>query len=224
VGRHEQKSVAPPTVFTVNLVVATQVAKRFSTKAVLRGLDFDLRPGEVLSVTGPNGTGKSTLLRVLAGTLLPDTGQVLIRGQDSSTKAARALVATSYNDDRSWYGRLSSWENLRFWQSLRGHWPGDAEAHLEALGLGSVRDTPVAVLSSGQRARLGVVRALAAATPVIILDEPTRGVDTAAGDAVSDAISAAAAAGKAVVLATHDDRLRDAVGGRRLSLTFGDAA
>ena len=200
--------------------MAQGVCKRFSSRAVLRGLDVDLRPGEVLSVTGPNGTGKSTLLRVLAGTLLPDSGTVTIGGLASGSRAGRALVATSYNDDRSWYGRLSSWENLRFWQSLRGAWPAKAAELLDALGLAAVRETPVAVLSSGQRARLGVVRALVAGTPVVVLDEPTRGVDAAAGQDVADALAAVAAEGRVVVVATHDDLLRQRLGGRLLTLSM----
>ena len=205
----------------VDLVVADGVVKRFSSQTVLRGLDLELRAGEVLSVTGPNGTGKSTLLRVLAGTLLPDAGSVLVGGLPAGSRGARALVATSYNDDRSWYGRLSSWENLRFWQSLRGPWPGRAAELMEALGLTAVRDKPVAVLSSGQRARLGVVRALVAQTPVLLLDEPTRGVDAAAARVVAAALTAAAGAGQTVVVATHDDTLRERIGGRRLSLSLG---
>ena len=211
-------------VVAVDLVVAQGVTKRFAAQAVLRGLDFDLRSGEVLAVTGPNGTGKSTLLRVLAGTLLPDEGQVLIGGHRSTAHAARALVATSYNDDRSWYGRLSSWENLRFWQTLRGAWPGRAGELLDALGLAATRDRPVAVLSSGQWARLGVVRALLADTPVLILDEPTRGVDAAAGQVVADVLRGAADHGRVVVLATHDDALRERLGGRRLTLSLGAGA
>ena len=201
--------------------MADGVVKRFSSQTVLRGLDLELRAGEVLSVTGPNGTGKSTLLRVLAGTLLPDAGSVLVGGLPAGSRGARALVATSYNDDRSWYGRLSSWENLRFWQSLRGPWPGRAAELMEALGLTAVRDKPVAVLSSGQRARLGVVRALVAQTPVLLLDEPTRGVDAAAARVVAAALTAAAGAGQTVVVATHDDTLRERIGGRRLSLSLG---
>ena len=208
------------TVVAVDLVVAQGVSKRFAGRAVLCGLDVDLRAGEVLSVTGPNGTGKSTLLRVLAGTLLPDSGTVTIGGLASGSRAGRALVATSYNDDRSWYGRLSSWENLRFWQSLRGAWPAKAAELLDALGLAAVRETPVAVLSSGQRARLGVVRALVAGTPVVVLDEPTRGVDAAAGQDVADALAAVAAEGRVVVVATHDDLLRQRLGGRLLTLSM----
>ena len=208
------------TVVAVDLVVAQGVSKRFAGRAVLCGLDVDLRAGEVLSVTGPNGTGKSTLLRVLAGTLLPDEGTVTIGGLASGSRAGRALVATSYNDDRSWYGRLSSWENLRFWQSLRGAWPAKAAELLDALGLAAVRETPVAVLSSGQRARLGVVRALVAGTPVVVLDEPTRGVDAAAGQDVADALAAVAAEGRVVVVATHDDLLRQRLGGRLLTLSM----
>lgn len=208
----------------VDLVVADNVVKRFASQAVLRGVTLELRTGEVLSVTGPNGTGKSTLLRVLAGTLLPDEGAVTVAGLPAGSRGARALVATSYNDDRSWYGRLSSWENLRFWQSLRGGWPGRAAELMEALGLTAARETPVAVLSSGQRARLGVVRALVAQTPVLILDEPTRGVDADAAQVVAAALTAAARAGQVVVVATHDDTLRERLGGRRLTLSAGPAA
>ena len=204
----------------MDVVVARSVVKRFTTNAVLRGLDVELRAGEVMSVTGPNGTGKSTLLRVMAGTLLPDEGSVTLAGIPSSRQAARALVATSYNDDRSWYGRLSSWENLRFWQSLRAVWPGRAQHFLTALGLDAARDKPVAVLSSGQRARLGVVRALSSEAPVVVLDEPTRGVDAEAMVAVADAIKAACAEGRSVLIATHDDHLRELLGGRRIALSF----
>ncbi|MDP9164486.1 MAG: heme ABC exporter ATP-binding protein CcmA [Actinomycetota bacterium] len=201
---------------------AEGVAKRFGARSVLQGLDLDLRQGETLSVVGPNGTGKSTLLRLLAGTYLPDEGRVTLAGIPASKSAARALVATSYNDDRSWYGRLSVWENLRFWQSLRGPWPGRMAELLHDLGLDKARDVPVAVLSSGQRARLGVVRALCVEAPILILDEPTRGVDAAAGVVVADAIVGATRTGTTAVVATHDDLLRERIGGGVLTLGYED--
>ncbi len=212
----------PLTVAPEECLVARGVTKRFNARSVLRGLDVDLRAGEILSVVGQNGTGKSTLLRVLAGTLLPDEGQVLIAGRESTSAKARCLVATSYNDDRSWYGRLSAWENLRFWQALRGDSWDRLPASFELLGLEATRDTPVGVLSSGQRARLGVARALASSAPFLVLDEPTRGVDTVAAALMAEVISSAAGQGRTFAIATHDAELRGRLGGRVMTLSFGE--
>lgn len=200
---------------------ARGVLKRFGARVVLRDVDLDVMAGEVLCVTGDNGTGKSTLLKLLAGTLLPDAGSMRIGGHDSASVAARRLATTSYNDDRSWYARLSCWENLRFWLSLRGCWPGDAARLLDEAGLGHARDTRVGVLSSGQRARLGVVRALAADAPLVVLDEPTRAVDATARVTVRDMLAEAAGAGRALVVATHDEDLRDRLAARTVTLGFG---
>lgn len=158
---------------------------------LLEGLDFAVRAGEALILRGPNGCGKTTLLRTLAGLQPPLAGRIDAPA-DSIAYAGHAdgLKAT-----------LTAGENLRFWANIHG---GDTIGPaLEAMELTPLRDREVRNLSAGQKRRLGLARLLVTGRPIWMLDEPTVSLDTASVALFARAVHAHLAAGGVAVVATH---------------------
>ncbi|MET3711316.1 heme exporter protein A [Sphingomonas trueperi] len=160
-------------------------------RILFEGLSFALGPGEAGLVLGPNGVGKSSLIRIAARLLAPFGGQVTGDG-------ARALLSetAALDAERTLAGALG------FWAGLDGR--GDAVADaLDAVGLADIADVPVRLLSTGQRRRAGFARVLASGAPVWLLDEPGNGLDTASVALLEARIAAHRAAGGVVLVATH---------------------
>ncbi|MFT3665358.1 cytochrome c biogenesis heme-transporting ATPase CcmA [Piscinibacter sp.] len=188
-------------------LAASRLACRRGDRLLFRGLDFELPPGAIVWLRGPNGSGKTSLLRLLAGLSTPAEGQITWGGVplgDAGAGWCRSLCylahANALKDD------LSVLESLQFIARLHGH-PGDAPGCGEALrrvGLHGRRHAAVRTLSQGQRRRVALARLqLDAAAPVWILDEPYDALD-AEGTAMLDAaLSAHAKRGGAAVLTSH---------------------
>ncbi|MGL5930785.1 MAG: ABC transporter ATP-binding protein [Dermatophilaceae bacterium] len=203
---------------TEPLLRARDVTHAFGSTRALRGVDLEVDDGEIVAVTGPSGSGKSTLLLCLAGLLVPDDGTVEIAGTDlhrlgpaARTAMRRELVAVVLQ-----YGslipELTAAENVMIPQLLGGRRRADAAplAHrwLERLGVGSVAAVRAEVLSGGQRQLVAVARALVTSPRLVLADEPTGALDSAAADLVMrELVGAAREAGTAVVVVTHDARV-----------------
>lgn len=189
---------------------------------VLRGASLDVMPGEALLVTGANGIGKSTLLRVIAG-LLPlaaGTGSVLgndLRNKRTLVRRSVALVA----HDSFGYDELSVRRNLRFHAQLAGISPKTADATLEQLGLAHVADRPHGLLSAGQKRRSALAVALMQRRPVLLLDEPHAALDADGRAVVNDAVAQAVAAGMTTVVVTHEPELVRGLVHREVQLRDG---
>ena len=161
---------------------------------MLEGVDLDVRRGEIVALEGPNGSGKTTLARIAAGLLEPQAGTVEVRGragylaQDPGRYLVRETaleeVALAVNRDEQ-----------------------RARAALDRVGLGWAADRHPRDLSSGERERLALAAVAVAEPDVLILDEPTRGVDPERKAALGAWLEEYAASGKAVVVATHDREL-----------------
>ncbi|MBN9505124.1 MAG: heme ABC exporter ATP-binding protein CcmA [Altererythrobacter sp.] len=171
-------------------LLATDLACRRGERLLFRGLSFELQPGEALQVVGPNGTGKSSLLRILAGLLRPLSGSV-------DRPADIALLDERLPLD----GDLPLGRALAFWERIDGGGYGvEATAR---LGLDAMMDVPVRYLSTGQRKRAAILLSNARAAPLWLLDEPLNGLDGQAAADFQGHLAAYLAGGGMAVIASH---------------------
>jgi ABC-2 type transport system ATP-binding protein len=198
--------LAPPA--TPRLAVKELVARRGALE-VLRGVSLEVLPGEVLGLLGPNGAGKSTLFAVLAGLLQPAAGEVFLDGEPiaAGARALRARAGIVFQEP-GLDGKLGAEENLRLAAALhRVPRPIARERVARLLGEAGLADRarePVERLSGGMRRRLELARALVHAPSLLVMDEPTTGLDAAAFDAFWRRLGALRGdGGVAVVLTTH---------------------
>ncbi len=162
---------------------------------VLEGVGFTLEAGRALVLRGPNGVGKTTLLRTLAGLQPALAGQVSMP-LESLTYAAHADGLKAV---------LSVVENLRFWAAIHGTGDAAAEAAMAAMNLMALRERRAAHLSAGQKRRLGLARLLVTGRPIWVLDEPTVSLDAASVALFAGVLRGHLAAGGAALIATHID-------------------
>jgi ABC-type multidrug transport system ATPase subunit len=182
----------------------------------VRGISFEVARGEVLGFLGPNGAGKSTTIKMLTGQLTPKAGTIHVLGMDvrQQREAVQARIGVCF-EEKNLYLAMTGVENLRFFASLFGIRAPDVQGLLERVGLASRGRDRVAGYSKGMRQRLMMARALVNDPAVLILDEPTDGLDPVSAQTIRDLIRAQAARGTAVLLTTHDmweaDELADRV-------------
>ena len=170
----------------------TDVACLRGGRMLFRGVSLTLGPGESALLTGPNGVGKSSLLRLCAGLLPAFAGTVDRRGGIALTDERLALdmdlpLATA----------------LAFWAQLDRTEPEAVSAALDAMALTRLADVPVRMLSTGQRKRAMLARVIASGAPIWLLDEPGNGLDSASTDLLGAAVAAHLASGGIVVVASH---------------------
>ncbi|GIU84830.1 MAG: ABC transporter [Acidimicrobiales bacterium] len=190
-------------------VEARGLSKRFGTELAVAELNLRVPRGSVVALLGPNGAGKTTTVRLLNGVLRPDAGTATVLGLDpwSEGEAVRARTGV-LTENAGLDDRLTVRENLWFVGAIRGIDPEVLEHRitdlLERLALGRYADQRTIGLSTGERKRVALARALLHDPEVLFLDEPTSGLDPAATRAVSDAIATMAReGGRTILLATH---------------------
>jgi heme exporter protein A len=170
-------------------------------RAIFAGLSFSVPTGGALLLTGANGAGKSSLLRILAGLLPAAEGEVLLEGTPARTDpAGHALRLRYVSSQDALKPALTVAENLAFYAAL---WGGEVMPALEALGLGALASLPGRVLSTGQRRRLALARLALAPTRLWLLDEPSLGLDAASVARLGALMARHRAAGGAILAATH---------------------
>jgi heme exporter protein A len=184
------------------------LAATYGARTVFASVNLSLGRGEVLVVSGANGSGKSTFLRLLAGLQSPTAGAALYEyaGRSWHPREATALIGW-VAPDLALYRELTARENLRFFARVRRLQMGDAEidALLEQIGLGGRGDDRLAAYSSGMAQRLRYAYALLHRPPVLLLDEPTVTLDTRGAEVVDQVIAQQRRSG-IVVVATNDPR------------------
>jgi heme exporter protein A len=169
-------------------------------REVFSGLDFEAVSGEAVAVTGPNGSGKTSLLRLVAGLLAPADGTIDLEGGEAELTLPEQAHYLGHRDALK--PALSVLENLSFWRDFLGG-GGDAGQSLAQVGLDHAAHLPAAFLSAGQRRRLSIARLLSVTRPVWLLDEPTSALDTAGQEMVAGVMRDHLASGGLIVAATH---------------------
>lgn len=190
------------------VVVVERLRKLFGRAVAVDDLSLTVAAGEIYGLLGPNGAGKTTTLRILAGLLSPTAGSALVSEIDVATSPREAQRRLGFlTGTTGLYGRLTGREVLAYFGGLHRMPPERVAARTDELGraldLGGLLDRRCEALSSGQKQRISVARAVLHDPPVLILDEPTAGLDVLASRFLRDYVSAERQRGKAVIFSTH---------------------
>ncbi|MBH5391592.1 heme ABC exporter ATP-binding protein CcmA [Bradyrhizobium diversitatis] len=170
-------------------------------REVFAGLEFAAASGQAVAVTGRNGSGKTSLLRLIAGLLVPAAGTIALDGGDAELTVPEQCHYLGHRDALK--PALSVAENLVFWADFLGGERSDAAESLAKVGLDHATHLPAGFLSAGQRRRLSLARLLTVRRPVWLLDEPTNALDVAGQDMFGSLMREHLAAGGLIVAATH---------------------
>jgi heme exporter protein A len=197
-------------------LVASNLGCARGGRQVFRDLSFAVGAGEALLVTGPNAVGKSSLLRLVAGLVRPQKGQLEFAGGDGELTVGEQAHYLGHQDALK--PSLSVAENLAFWVDFLGGGRTKGAAALAAVGLGALTHMPATYLSAGQRRRLSLARLIVVERPIWLLDEPTSALDVAGQAMLAELMRAHLAQGGLILAATHGPIGLD----RTIELRLGD--
>ncbi|MBL0212236.1 MAG: ABC transporter ATP-binding protein [Holophagaceae bacterium] len=207
----------------------TKAKKRIEA---VRGISFQVNPGEIYGLLGPNGAGKSTTLRMIATLMQPDQGTIEVCGLDTQKEGEKVRGKLGYlSTDMNVYERFTPRELLRIFGEFQGVDPTIAERRglylLEKLQLMDFTDVKMDGLSSGQKQKVSIARALLHDPKVVIFDEPTTGLDVLTAKTVLDLLRVMKSEGRTVIVSTHVmplvDEICDRVGIIFDGELYGDA-
>jgi ABC-2 type transport system ATP-binding protein len=184
------------------VVRATGLGKRYGARLALNQVDLAVRPGEVYGVLGPNGAGKSTLLRILLGLVRPSSGTVIVNGVPAGSRQSLANVGMLI-EDPGLYPYLSGRDNLRVFARYAGVSAGRVEQVLDVVELTARAEDRTSGYSLGMKQRLGVAVALLKDPALLILDEPTNGLDPAGVADMRTLLRRLSEQGRTVMLSSH---------------------
>jgi ABC-type Mn2+/Zn2+ transport system ATPase subunit len=199
-------------------VVARDLDVRYEDFTALVGATFAVRHGEALGIVGPNGSGKSTLLKTIAGLLLPSSGELRVLGEPPRKLAPGTIAYVPQVEAVDWSFPATVWDvvamgrfaRLHFWQRFDANDRDVVHHALDVVSMANLAGRRISNLSGGQQQRAFVARALAQEPKLLLLDEPTTGVDAATEEALREIVRKLVAGGLPVLMATHDlDRVDD---------------
>ena len=199
-------------------VVARDLVVRYDDFTALVGATLTVHYGEALGIVGPNGSGKSTLLKTIAGLLTPTRGELRVLGSQPRRLPPGTIAYVPQVEAVDWSFPATVWDvvamgrfaRLRFWQRFGARDRDVVRGALEAVNMGALADRHIANLSGGQQQRAFVARAIAQEPRLLLLDEPTTGVDAETEEALRIVVRALVDGGLPVIMATHDlDRVDD---------------
>ena len=189
------------------MITVNKLVKRFGLKTILRGVDFEVQPGEFVALLGPNGAGKTTFLRILASLSRPSLGEVSVAGYKLPGEAAQVRARLGVVSHLPLlYGDLTAEENLRFYARMYGLTNSQLRITevLEMVGLENRRRDLVRTYSRGMQQRLAIGRAVLHDPEIMLFDEPYTGLDQDASSMLDDVLKTVAAQGRTVVMTSHD--------------------
>jgi putative ABC transport system ATP-binding protein len=204
----------------MSVLHARRVEKRFQegreTVTVLKGIDFSVDRGEIVSLEGPSGSGKTTFLSILGCILTPSKGEVFIEGAQVSEKSLAAVRKRSLGfvfQQFNLFPSLTALENIEYALNVKGMKGRAARTEaarvITAVGLGDRQNFLPRELSGGQKQRVAIARALAGNAPILLADEPTANLDSTVGTQVLEMFRALAKQeNRALVIVTHDPKVR----------------
>jgi heme exporter protein A len=184
----------------MRLLVEDLVCRR-GGREVFADLSFALPAGKALAVTGRNGSGKSSLLRLIAGLLRPAAGRIALEDGDPELTLAEQAHYLGHQDPLK--SALTVRENLQFWSAFFGAAATACDEALATTGLAELAELPAAYLSAGQRRRLSLARLISVKRPIWLLDEPTSALDRAGQARLAELMRAHLAQGGLILAATH---------------------
>ncbi|MGD9712440.1 MAG: ABC transporter ATP-binding protein [Thermomicrobiales bacterium] len=186
------------------MIEVSELSKHYGPVHAVDGISFSVAPGEVFGLLGHNGAGKTTTLRMLTGRTLPTNGSARIGGFDvaSQLSQVKPLINIVF-EDQNLYDRLTGYDNLKLFADLYGVNRSRVDELLARVGLTAASRRKVKTFSSGMKQRLLIARALINAPRVLMLDEPTKGLDPASAREMRDVVRELAAANVSVLLCTH---------------------
>jgi Cu-processing system ATP-binding protein len=192
-----------PIALPCTVIEATGISKRYGRAPVLRSVDLAVKAGRVTAILGPNGAGKSTLIRLLLGLARPDEGSVTVAGKTvGSDPSYRAGIGYMPQHPR-FPENLTGREVVRLLRELRGHAVPEDDELFGAFALAAELDKPVRNMSGGTRQKLNAAVAFMFRPKILILDEPTAGLDPVASRVLKARILSARQAGVTVLLVSH---------------------
>ncbi len=203
------------------ILQAKSIEKHFTegreTFAVLKGIDFRVERGEIVSLEGPSGSGKTTFLSILGCILTPTKGEVVIDGISAEAKNLAAIRRRSLGfvfQQFNLFPSLTAVENVEYSLNVKGirgaGARAEAERVIDAVGLGDRQNFLPRDLSGGQKQRVAIARALAGSAPILLADEPTANLDSVVGAQVLQMFrELAKKEDRALVIVTHDPKVRD---------------
>ena len=191
------------------MIIVDQLSKKFYSPDpvdAVKGVSFRCEPGQVFGLLGPNGAGKTTTLRMLVTLLQPDSGTATVSGFDLCREPEKVRGVLGYlSNSTGLYGRLTTREMISYFAELQGVARPDhrADELIERFGMQSFAHLPCEHLSTGMKQKVSIARAIVHDPPVLILDEPTTGLDVLVAQTVLGFIEEAKAHGKCILFSTH---------------------
>lgn len=204
------------------LVKLEGVKKSIKKQVVINALDLNVERGQILALCGGNGAGKSTILRMIAGISQPDSGIIAVQGLRWKEDRKRYAELIGYMPDDFRFGTgLTAYETLAFWASLRGVPKLRVQEVLEEVGLADTGKKSVSSFSKGMRQRVLFAQALLAKPPIVLMDEPTNGLDPYWIETFVRMVKEIAANGQTVIFSTHQLHVAEALANRIALLRGG---
>ena len=193
----------------------------------VNSVSFCVKQGEIFAFLGPNGAGKTTTIKMIAGLIIPDRGTITVGGlSPHGTRQALKGLGAVLEGNRNLYWRLSPWENLAYFAAIRGVDKRLAQQRgrqlLQQLGLSRKQDDHVQTLSRGMQQKVAIAVALIHAPRLLLLDEPTLGLDVESAQHIKEFIKEFAASGRSVLLTTHQLDLAEQISQRVAIIDQGE--